>query len=71
MRTIDKTYLLELYAIHDKLACAIVALGSTLIHGGARDLVDLLNQADDLADQLETKFAEALTLEERGEKEDF
>lgn len=68
MREINKAYLLELYELHDQLACAVSAAGAALVHGG--DLVAEINRADELADQLETKFAEVLTPEERGELPD-
>lgn len=64
MRAADKSYLLELYAIHEELAQAVVRANVQVVHGG--DLPGTLAHADDLSWKLEEKFGEALTLEERG-----
>jgi hypothetical protein len=66
MRKIDKTYLLELYTIHDQLARVITEIGAGSVYGGNQ--IEAINKADYLADQLEQKFAETLTPEERGER---
>ena len=64
MRQIDKDFVLELYALHNGLAAAVIAITSGYIT--TRELQQTLEQADRLADQLETKFAEVLTPDERG-----
>lgn len=69
MREITKEYLRELFALHDKGADAITATGTTLLLGkdqAGKSLIDHVNDAGYWSDQLETKFAEALTPEERG-----
>ncbi len=67
MREITKQFVQELYALHDNLARAIIAVAAARLYGG--DVNRELNQADLLAGQIETKFAEVLTPEERGEEQ--
>lgn len=69
MREIDRAYLLELYALFDQMAYAIVCAGGRLAFGktpSGGSPVEAINEADRLADELEKKFAETLTDEERG-----
>jgi len=69
VREINKEFVLELYALHDQCAKSIINAGATLIYGigkSGKPLGALLDEADYYADQMEQKFAEILSDEERG-----
>jgi len=66
MTTIDKAFILRLYALHDRMTKEIDALsGELLFNHDADKIVASIDLLAVLADEMETVFSEVLTNEER------
>jgi hypothetical protein len=66
MTTIDKAFILRLYALHGRMTEEIDTLsGELLFNRDADKIVASIDHLDILADEMETVFAEVLTDEER------
>jgi hypothetical protein len=64
MASIDKAYILRLYALHDRIAMEVAALGYGLREGD--ELMEPVTRLDQLIGEAEMIFAEVLTDAERG-----
>jgi len=66
MTPIDKTFVLRLYALHDRMTEEIDTLsGELLFNHDADKIVASIDHLDTLANEIETVFSEVLTDEER------